>query len=68
MMITEKDGIESLVVIKERRKKKMVLYIRKMIVRLRMWYADFRGHHGHRWDYEPSEHYFGKKPKNRRDK
>jgi hypothetical protein len=46
----------------------MVLYIRKMIVRLRMWYADFRGHHGHRWDYEPSEHYFGKKPKNRRDK
>ena len=29
----------------------------KWIVRLRMWYADVRGHHGKRWDYEPSEHY-----------
>jgi len=26
-----------------------------------MWYADLRGHHGRRWDYEPSEHYMGKK-------
>ena len=24
-----------------------------------MWYADIRGHHGMRWDYEPSEHYMG---------
>ena len=37
--------------------------IRKWIVKLRMWYADIRGHHGHRWNYEPSEHYFGKKKK-----
>ena len=33
--------------------------IRKAIVRLRMWYADIRGHHGKRWNYEPSEHYLG---------
>jgi len=27
-----------------------------------MWYADIRGHHGKRWDYEPSDHYMkGKK-------
>ena len=35
----------------------------KFLARLRMWYADFRGHHGMRWDYEPSEHYFGRKKK-----
>jgi len=22
-----------------------------------MWYADLRGHHGKRWDYEPSKKY-----------
>ena len=33
--------------------------VRKAIVRLRMWYAKARGHHGHRWNYEPSEHYMG---------
>ena len=33
--------------------------VRKVIVRLRMWYAKIRGHQGHRWDYEPSEHYMG---------
>ena len=32
---------------------------RKFIVKLRMWYANIRGHHGMRWDYEPSEHYMG---------
>ena len=37
--------------------------VRKAIVRLRMWYAKVRGHQGHRWDYEPSEHYFGRKRK-----
>ena len=37
----------------------MSLGLRKFIVRLRMWYADVRGHHGKRWDYEPSEHYMG---------
>ena len=25
----------------------------KWIVKLRMWYADIRGHHGKKWDYEP---------------
>ena len=33
----------------------------KLVVRLRMFYADARGHHGKRWNYEPSEHYFGMK-------
>ena len=31
----------------------------KMLVRLRMFYADVRGHHGKKWDYEPSKHYMG---------
>ena len=35
--------------------------VRKFIVRLRMWYADFRGHHGKKWDYEPSQNYMKKK-------
>ena len=34
--------------------------IKKMIVRLRMWYADVRGHHGKRWDYEPGDWYMGR--------
>ena len=33
----------------------------KWIVKLRMWYADLRGHHGKKWDYEPSENYMRKK-------
>ena len=28
-----------------------------MLVRLRMWYADIRGHHGKKWNYEPADHY-----------
>ena len=35
--------------------------VRKWIVRLRMWWADIRGHHGKKWDYEPSKHYMGRK-------
>ena len=35
--------------------------VRKWIVRLRMWYADLRGHHGKKWNYEPSENYMRKK-------
>ena len=31
----------------------------KMLVRLRMFYADVRGHHGKKWDFEPSKHYMG---------
>jgi len=26
-----------------------------------MWYADLRGHHGKKWDYEPSQNYMKKK-------
>ena len=37
--------------------------VRKFIARLRMWYADFRGHHGMRWNYEPSKNYMGRKRK-----
>ena len=36
---------------------------KKIIVRLRMWYADIRGHHGKRWNYEPSEWYMGRHKK-----
>ena len=28
-----------------------------------MLYADLRGHHGKRWNYEPSEWYMGKHKK-----
>lgn len=37
--------------------------IRKIIVKLRMKYADLRGHHGKKWDYEPSQYYMGRKRK-----
>ena len=26
-----------------------------------MWYADIRGYHGKRWDYEPGDYYMGRK-------
>ena len=35
------------------------MIIKKLIVRLRMWYADIRGHHGKQWNYEAGEHYLG---------
>ena len=35
----------------------------KWIVKLRMWDADIRGHHGNKWDYEPSVYYMGRKRK-----
>ena len=37
-----------------------MLKIKKKIVRLRMWYADVRGHHGKRWNYEPGDWYMGR--------
>ena len=40
-----------------KRKKKMPRPVRKWIVRLRMWYANIRGHHGKKWNYESSDHY-----------
>jgi hypothetical protein len=33
---------------------------------LRMWYADIRGHHGKRYNYEPGDWYMGRH--NRRNK
>jgi len=35
--------------------------IKKMIVKLRMFYCDIRGHHGKKWNYEPGDHYMGRK-------
>ena len=32
---------------------------RKLIVKVRMWWADHRGHHGKVWDYEPGDYYMG---------
>ena len=31
----------------------------KILARLRMWWADIRGHHGKVWDYEPGDYYMG---------
>jgi len=28
-----------------------------------MWYADIRGHHGKKWDYEPGDYYMGRRKK-----
>ena len=33
----------------------------KALVKLRMFYADVRGHHGKRWNYEPGDYYLGMK-------
>ena len=41
-------------------------FFRKLIVKLRMWYADIRGHHGKRWDYEPGDWYMGRHNKKNR--
>ena len=40
-----------------------MMFIKKLIVRLRMWYADIRGHHGKRWNYEPGDWYMGQHKK-----
>lgn len=45
-----------------------IMFIKKIIVRLRMWYANMRGHHGKRWDYEPSQWYMGKHNKKNKKK
>jgi len=31
----------------------------KIIAKLRMLWADIRGHHGKVWDYEPGDYYMG---------
>ena len=38
----------------------MILALRKVIVKIRMAYADIRGHHGKRWNYEPGDYYMGR--------
>ena len=35
----------------------------KIIVKIRMIYCNIRGHHGKKWNYEPSEHYMRRKKK-----
>ena len=35
--------------------------IKKIIVKVRMSYADLRGHHGKKWNYEPGDYYMGRK-------
>ena len=37
--------------------------ILKLIVKIRMIYCNIRGHHGKKWNYEPSENYMGRKRK-----
>ena len=44
----------------KRKEKNNTMIIKKLIVRLRMWYADVRGHHGKRWNYEPGDWYMGR--------
>ena len=44
-----------------------MMLLKKIIVRLRMWYADIRGHHGKRWNYEPSDWYMGRHNKKKKD-
>jgi len=34
--------------------------LRTVIVKLRMFWADFRGHHVKVWDYEPGDWYMGR--------
>ena len=50
----EKDGVIG------NRERGTAMLIKKLIVRLRMWYADVRGHHGKRWNYEPGDWYMGR--------
>ena len=45
-------------------KSKVAYKLKRIICKLRMWYAEVRGHKGKRWDYEPSEHYFGRRKHN----
>ena len=45
------------------RERGTAMLIKKLIVRLRMWYADVRGHHGKRWNYEPGDWYMGRHKK-----
>jgi hypothetical protein len=37
--------------------------ILKIIVKMRMIYCNIRGHHGKKWNYEPSQNYMGRNKK-----
>ena len=37
--------------------------ILKIIVKMRMIYCNIRGHHGKKWNYEPSDYYMGRNKK-----
>ena len=37
--------------------------ILKIIVKIRMIYCNIRGHHGKKWNYEPSNYYMGRNKK-----
>ena len=37
----------------------MILALRKLIVKIRMGYADIRGH-GKKWNYESGDYYMGR--------
>lgn len=52
----------------KQRMQKLILQnmiLKRIIVRIRMWYADIRGHHGKRWNYEPGDWYMGRHKKKR---
>tara|TARA_B100001109_G_C18716840_1_gene405150 strand:- start:516 stop:761 length:246 start_codon:yes stop_codon:yes gene_type:complete len=36
------------------------LWWRVLIVKARCFWADIRGHHGHKWNYEPGDYYMGR--------
>ena len=44
----------------------MPLFVKKIIVKLRMAYCDIRGHHGKKWNYEPGDHYMGMNKRKRK--
>ena len=48
------------------KKEEVTRSIRKIIVKLRMWYADIRGHHGKKWNYEPGDWYMGRHRKRKK--
>ena len=41
-------------------------FLRRWIVKMGMFWADIRGHHGKKWDYEPGDHYMGMNKRKRK--
>ena len=44
----------------------MPLFLKKIIVKLRMAYCDIRGHHGKKWNYELGDNYMGMNKRKRK--